>query len=320
MILTFLGTSSGVPTKTRNVTGIALSESVGRAWYLIDCGEATQHQILHTYLSLNALQAIFITHVHGDHCYGLPGILASAGMAGRRDPLKIIAPSGIKEWCESTQTHTQFYLPFELEFISTDQLPTIEFENTLVTLTKLSHRVPSYAYTFEEKRVEANLNAEKLKMDGIPQGSLWGKIKNGLDAEYEGRLIKSEEYLIYNNKPGKIVISGDNDQPGLLTDSCNGCDVLVHEATFTKDMAIKVGSGVGHSYAGLVAEFAQINKVPNLVLTHFSARYQSDIEKTPSIADIYNEAKQVYKGRLFMASDFTQYKLEKSGDFFENGS
>nr|MCH1932376.1 MBL fold metallo-hydrolase [Shewanella shenzhenensis] len=85
MKLQFLGTSAGVPTKQRNVTGLALSESEGKGWYLIDCGEATQHQLLHTHLTLNTLKAIFITHVHGDHSYGLPGILASAAMNGRKN-------------------------------------------------------------------------------------------------------------------------------------------------------------------------------------------------------------------------------------------
>ena len=89
MNIVFLGTSAGVPTKTRNVTGIAVREERGNGWYLVDCGEGTQHQILHTNLSINALQAIFITHIHGDHCYGLPGILASAAMNGRKAPLKI---------------------------------------------------------------------------------------------------------------------------------------------------------------------------------------------------------------------------------------
>ena len=100
MNLKFLGTSAGVPTKNRNVSGVALRESKGKGWYLIDCGEGTQHQVLHTKLSFHSLKAIFITHVHGDHCYGLPGILASAGMGGRKAPLTIVAPAG-KWLCKS---------------------------------------------------------------------------------------------------------------------------------------------------------------------------------------------------------------------------
>ena len=92
MNLLFLGTSAGVPTKTRNVSGVALHESKGKGWYLVDCGEGTQHQVLHTKLTFHSLKAILITHVHGDHCYGLPGILASAAMGGRTAPLPLVAP------------------------------------------------------------------------------------------------------------------------------------------------------------------------------------------------------------------------------------
>ncbi|MEY4562043.1 MAG: hypothetical protein RLZZ618_1320, partial [Pseudomonadota bacterium] len=109
MDLLFLGTSSGTPTKTRNVTGLALIEEQGRQWFLIDCGEGTQHQLLRTGLSVNDLATVFITHVHGDHCYGLPGLLASAGMHGRRTPLTVIAPLGVEAWWQATVQHTQLH-------------------------------------------------------------------------------------------------------------------------------------------------------------------------------------------------------------------
>jgi len=87
MDLLFLGTCAGVPTKARNVSATAVIEASGSGWYLVDCGEGTQHQLLRTPLSIRDLRAIFITHVHGDHCFGLPGLLASAGMSGRTQPL-----------------------------------------------------------------------------------------------------------------------------------------------------------------------------------------------------------------------------------------
>ncbi|WP_444997439.1 MBL fold metallo-hydrolase [Aliikangiella sp. IMCC44359] len=97
MELIFLGTSSGVPTKNRNVSGLAIKMQKNKHWYLVDCGEATQHQILHTKLSIKYLEAIFITHVHGDHCYGLPGLLASMSMAGKTEMLTIVAPKNIEK-------------------------------------------------------------------------------------------------------------------------------------------------------------------------------------------------------------------------------
>jgi len=314
MNLMFLGTSAGMPTRFRNVTALAVQEEVGRTWYLVDCGEATQHQILRTKLSLNRLAAIFITHVHGDHCYGLPGLLASAGMSGRVDPLTIVAPRGIEAWIKSTLQHTTLYLPFELQFIATESLSDFHIGNVCVDAIALSHRVASYAYSFTEVKVDSRLNQEKLTTDGVPRGPLWGEIKNGIDVEYEGRWLRSEDYLLFDNKPRKIVVGGDNDRPELLADACRDCNVLVHEATYTADVAKKSGESFGHSSAEQVAAFAESVSIPNLILTHFSARYQGDPAKSPSIEDIRKEAADFYKGNLFLAKDFAHYALQKSGE------
>ncbi len=307
-----MGTSSGTPTKSRNVTAVAILESKGSDWYLIDCGEGTQHQLLHSNLSVNSLRAVFITHVHGDHCYGLPGLLASAGLNGRRTPLTIVAPKGIKEWFAATQVYTELSLPFDLEFISSESLSSLDFGQFSVSITELSHRVPSFAYSFVESAIEVNLDIGKLKLSGVPQGPLWGKLQLGEDVEYEDLVYRSADFVQASRKPRKVIIGGDNDRPELLQEECKACDVLVHEATYTEDMALKVGD-VGHSYAKQVAEFSQSNSVPNLILTHFSARYQSGLNASASIEDIRLEAKKSYSGQLYLAEDFQIYKLEKTG-------
>lgn len=313
MDIIFLGTSSGTPTKTRNVTAIAIIESQGSDWYLIDCGEGTQHRLLYTRLSLNALKAIFITHIHGDHCYGLPGVLASAGMNGRTKPLTIVAPKGIKEWFESTQTYTQLYLPYELTFAETEHFSEQAFGQFSVSSTKLSHRVPSFAYSFIELNVDASLDIERLKAFGVPQGPMWGKLKSGVDVEHQGQILRSSEFIRYVNKPRKVVVCGDNDTPELLRAECVSCDVLVHESTYTEALASKAREA-GHSYAKLVASFAQSCALPNLLLTHFSPRYQLESEAGTSVNDIKKEAQAEYTGTLFLASDLETYRLNKLGE------
>lgn len=316
MNLVFLGTSAGVPTKARNVSGLALRESQGKGWYLVDCGEGTQHQVLRTKLSLTSLKAIFISHIHGDHCYGLPGLLASAAMHSRQAPLTIVAPAAIRAWLEATFEQTQLGLPFALEFISCDPLPAVEFGQITVATARLSHRVPSYAYSFTEKHPETVLNVEKLRQKGVPRGPLWGQLKQGMDIEVAGERLTSDAFLTPTHPPRKIVIAGDNDQPALLRDACQGAQVLVHEATYSQALAHKA-SEVGHSDARRVAAFAESVQLPHLVLTHFSPRYQPGSQGSPSIEDLRREAAGAYSGGLHLARDLAEYRLDKTGHLAE---
>ncbi len=268
MELLFLGTSAGTPTRQRNLSALALQE--GRDWWLVDCGEATQHQLLRTPLSLQHLQALFITHVHGDHCYGLPGLLASAGMQGRQHPLPIIAPEPIRHWLQASLALTGLQLPFELHFQAVEALAPWQDLYWQVQPVALSHRVPSFAYSFTERFPNVRLDLARLQRDGIPRGPLWGQLYRGLDPEYAGRRLHS---LDYRHPARRIVVAGDNDQPGLLADICQQARVLVHEATYTEAVAARTGSR-GHSTAATVARFAEAIRLPALLLTHFSPRYR----------------------------------------------
>lgn len=314
MEIQFLGTSSGTPTKTRNVSGLALRSSGSRHWSLVDCGEGTQHRILHTTLSLASLRAIFITHIHGDHCYGLPGLLASAGLLDRADPLCIVGPPAVRQFVECVLATTQLRLPYPLEFVDLDAvaaaplLPDFDLQ-----VTALSHRVPSFAYSFLEKTVENRLDARRLEADGIAPGPAWGSIRKGKDlALPDGRMVRAADYLLPSRRPRRIVIGGDNDSPALLADAARAADLLVHEATYTQAVLDKVGPGPRHCSARQVAQFAERAGVGNLVLTHFSPRYQ-DQEGPLTLADIEAEARAVYRGRLFLAADLDRYLLDRRG-------
>lgn len=294
-------------------------EEQGSAWYLVDCGEGTQHQLLRAPMSLMNLQAAFITHVHGDHCYGLPGLLASAGMLGRSLPLHIIAPVGIEAWIRATVQLTQLVLPYELRFVATEALEKWTYGNWVVEKTPLSHRVPSFAYTFTEAGTEPKLDTGKLEAHGIPRGPAWGQLRNGMDVTYAGRTLKSSDYICFPHAPKRVVVAGDNDRPELLREACRGAHVLVHEATFTKEIAEGPAKDFGHSSAASVASFAQSAGVPNLILTHFSPRYQADASRSPSIEDLRKEAAGNYDGKLFLAEDLARYRLSRSGELSRTG-
>lgn len=311
----FLGTSSGTPTKSRNVSGLALRASNARQWHLVDCGEGTQHRILFTNLSLATLGAIFITHIHGDHCYGLPGLLASAGLQNRSERLTLVGPQGIKQFLDGVMQSTQLRLPYQIHFIDIEATRSITvLDDFNVQAAPLSHRVPSYAYSFTEKTVEARLDTAKLHGDKIPAGPLYGQIQRGDDVTLpDGRVIHAKDYLLPSRKPRKIIVAGDNDTPGLLAHEAQYADVLIHESTYTESVLNKVGPGPQHSSAKRVAQFAADAGIPNLVLTHFSSRYQDPEKSGLSLADVEAEAKTSYNGRLFLANDFDRYALDKAG-------
>ncbi len=302
-----------MPTRQRNVTGLALLPDSSRQWYLFDCGEATQHQLLSTPLSIHKLRAIFITHVHGDHCYGLPGVLASAAMAGRTEPLPIIAPQAIQAWITATQQLTALYLPYQIEFLALESLPEWRDAHFSVQPWRLAHRVPSYGFSVTEQKREARLDSDKLRAQQIPAGPLWGQIQRGEAVTHQGRVYPASEFLHYPWPARKIVIGGDNEQPELLAEACQGAQLLVHEATYTRPILEKAGASFGHSCAEQVACFAEQVGLPHLLLTHFSPRYQHDQRQSPSIADIRREAAAHYRGDLHLAQDFARYRLAPDG-------
>jgi len=309
----FFGTGSGTPSKTRNVSGLALRSRASSHWALVDCGEGTQHQILRTRWSLHDLRAIFITHLHGDHCYGLPGLLASAGMLNRSGRLFVVGPAPLRSYLQGVMDTTELGLPYPIEFVDVALLdgadPLPDFQ---VRATPLSHRIPSFAYSFTERTVERKLDTDKLKAAGIAPGETWGRLQRGEDvALADGRVLRAGDFLLAPRKARRIIVGGDNDRPELLLEEAREAEVLVHEATYTEEVLRKVGPGPRHSSARMTASAAAAAGVPNLVLTHFSPRYQD--EGALTIHTIEDEARSCYDGNLFLARDFDRYVLDRQG-------
>lgn len=309
--LTFLGTSSGVPTKNRNVTALALQSTLNRDWWLIDCGEATQHRLQHIALSVHDLAGICITHVHGDHTYGLPGLLASASMTGRKRPLVLIAPLAIKLWLDATMLHSELFLTFPLVHVDVAANRLVHQEPGLtIERHELSHRAPSVGFRFAAESTRWKLDNDALRARGVPPGAQWGKLQAGQDLVLDdGSVLAAADYRVAQVERAVVVIGGDNDTPALLDQACAEAQLLVHEATYTEAILQKVGPGPTHSSVQRVAQFASARGLPNLILTHFSARY----DNPEGMAELEAEARQHYAGQLFLAQDFGTYELGADG-------
>ncbi|RJG42095.1 ribonuclease Z [Motilimonas pumila] len=313
MIFTFLGSSAGLPTKQRNVSGLAIRMSNQKLWCLVDCGEGTQHQLLHAPYSLNALAAIFITHMHGDHTFGLPGLLASAAMAGRTEPLTIVGPEQLQSYVKQSLLLTDSHLSYPLIFKQSQSITeSMMVAGMKVTPWPLSHRVPCHAWQFTEHALPHQLNQGKLEQEGIAKGPVWGQIQRQTGViEYQGRQLLCEDYWLTSHQGHSIIVAGDNDQPELLAAAAANSQVLIHEATYSQEIADKVGPAPMHSSARQVATFAQQAGLAHLLLTHFSARYGGAGKM--SVQQLAQEAQSVYQGQLALANDLDSYQLKSDG-------
>ncbi|CAG9621500.1 ribonuclease Z [Sutcliffiella rhizosphaerae] len=306
MKITFLGTGSGVPAKHRNVSSLALhiEDKEGSLW-LFDCGEATQHQILHTSLKPRKIKKIFITHLHGDHIFGLPGLLSSRSFQGGDTPLTVYGPKGIKLYLETSlhvsMTHLNYPLVIE-EF--EEQGLQIELDNYIIESKKLVHGIPSFGYRIVQKDLPGALLMDKVKVHRIPSGPHLQMLKEGkVITLADGRNFDGKEF-IGPPKRGKIItILGDTRYTDTSIELAQYADVLVHEATFgAKDELL--AKEYFHSTTLQAAKVAKSAKATQLLLTHISARYQGE-----DVQVLLQEAMDVFPNSIVM-KDFDVVEIK----------
>ncbi|MGK4331360.1 ribonuclease Z [Lonsdalea quercina] len=281
MELIFLGTSAGVPTKARNVASLALDLQGPRpAFWLFDCGEGTQHQILHTRLSASKIEKIFITHLHGDHLFGLPGLLCSRSMAGCQAPLTLYGPAGLKTFVDNALSLSGSYLTYPMEIVEVTSGPLCEDEHRVVTAYPMSHTLTCVGYRIEERPKPGALNVERLTEEGIRPGSWFQQLKRGESVTLEdGRTLHGADYLGPSTPGRSLAIFGDTRPSEAGRMLAAGVDVMVHEATVEASMADRA-SERGHSTTEQAATLARDAGAKRLIITHISARYgQEDNER-----------------------------------------
>lgn len=300
----FLGTGAGIPAKLRNVTSIALKllEERGSIW-LFDAGEATQHQILHTSIKPRRIEKVFITHLHGDHIYGLPGLLASRSFQGGESEVTVYGPKGLKEYITISLSVSQTYLKYPLKIVEIDDGVIFEDEQFIVEARLLDHGIPSYGYRIIEKDRPGTLLADKLVEAGVEPGPIFRKIKEGETVTLEdGTVIVPAEFLGPDQKGRIVTILGDTRYCENAISLARDADLLIHEATFSKGEE-KLAFDYFHSTTHQAAKVAKLAGSKQLCLTHISSRYDRQAWQ-----ELVTEAKEVF-ANTDIAEDFKEINI-----------
>ena len=311
MNITFLGTSSGVPTLSRNVSSLALKLSQKAEVWLFDCGEGTQHQLIKSTIKSSQIRKIFITHMHGDHIYGLPGLLATLGLSGNSKGIDIYGPSNLKNFISSALKNSYCKISFPLKFFEVEnyaQTNTNLFEDKSmeVKCASLNHRLPAYAYRVNEKDKPGEFNLDKAKKLNIPAGPIYGKLHSGQRVELEdGRILNGSDFCGEPRKGESFVYCTDTIFSKRAVELSKNVDLLVHESTFSEKDE-KMAFEKLHSTTTMAAKTALLSNAKKLVLTHLSPRYTPKSSVKP--VDLLNEAKKIFPN-TFLAKDFLNTKI-----------
>ncbi len=284
MKIEFLGTGAGSPGKFRNVSSLALKllDEINAVW-LFDVGEGTQHQILRSTIRPRKIEKIFITHLHGDHIFGLPGLLSSRSFQGGNLPLDLYGPRGIKDFVNVSLKVSQSRLAYPINFheLNEGQEGLIFEDNKFsVYCAPLDHKIACFGYRVVEHDHPGELMVEKLKRLNIPSGPIYGELKSGKTVTLpDGRIVDGKEMIGPAQKGRIVTILGDTRKTENSVKLAKNADVLVHESTFAKGEN-KMAHNYYHSTNVQAAEIAKKAKVHQLLLNHISARYTGKMAGT----------------------------------------
>ena len=299
MKIIFLGTSGSWPTVKRNVTSIALKRA--SEILLFDCGEGTQRQFQRSKLSYMQISKVFVTHFHGDHFLGLPGLIQTMQLNDRKKPLHVYGPKGIVKLMQQLLSLGFFKPGYKIVAHELADGEVLDFEEYKIKIINAKHGVPAIAYSFEEKMRPGRFNKSKALKMGIPEGPFFSQLQHGKTITLkDGRKIKPSMVLGPPRKGRKIVISGDTKPFDKMIEFSKDADVLIHDATFESSMQ-DIAGDYGHATAFQAAEIAKKAEVNKLYLTHISPRY---LDKSV----LEDDARKIFKNS-YVAKDFQEIEV-----------
>ena len=298
--VTFLGTAGSVPTIKRSLPAVLIQR--GNEQLMFDCGEGVQRQMIKAKVGFHKKMKLFISHMHGDHMLGLPGLLQTMALMDRQRTVEIYGLEGIRRFLEDTREVLQFALTFPVEIHEIHDAGTVcREEEYTIEAAWSNHVIPSLAYAFVEKPRPGKFYPAKARTISIPEGELWSKLQHGEEIKLAGgRVVKSEEVLGPMRHGRKIVYTGDTKPFKGFVRFAAGADLVIHEATLDDALAEKAAED-GHSTPSQAAEEAAKAKAKKLVLTHISARYAD-------ASVLLEQAKKVFKNTV-VAEDFMRLEL-----------
>lgn len=298
--VTILGSGAAIPTSRRNPT--AQYVQCSERHLLIDCGEGTQIQIRKHGIKFQRINHILISHLHGDHYFGLVGLLSTMHLMGREKSIKIYGPVGLKGLIMSQVYAGGGGFAFEINFIELEKdSKGVLFEDTKIKINyfPLSHRVPASGFIITEKVKERRLLVDKAKLDGV-KIEHYHRLKAGEDIEFEGKIFLSDAYTNSKGPELKYAFCSDTEYMSSVVESVKGVDLLYHEATFLENLRDRA-IATKHSTAGDAAKVAKEASVGKLLMGHLSARYES--------GELHlEEARPIFEN-CFVAEDGDQYTL-----------
>jgi ribonuclease Z len=289
--ITFLGTSAQIPTRKRNHTAILLNYNEENI--LIDCGEGTQRQFRIAKLNPCKVTRILITHRHGDHVFGLPGLISTFENSGYNKTLYIYGPKGIKKFLEHFLALKFTKRNFEIKI---EEVEGKFFENNefILSAEKMEHGIPTNAYSFVIKD-KLRLDKKKIEKSKLPPGPLMKKLKDGKDVSFEGKKYKSKDF-VYSEVGKKVSFVLDTLNNKKIIPFVRNSDLLISEASFSDDLKDLAKEHL-HLTAKQSGEIAKKSKSKKLILTHISQRYEKDLKS------LLSEAKKVFS-ETKLAKDF----------------
>jgi ribonuclease Z len=298
--VTFLGTAGSIPTQARSLSAVLIKRQ--NEQLMFDCGEGVQRQMIKAKVGFHKETKIFISHMHGDHVLGLPGLLQTMALMNRQKKLEIYGPEGTKQFLECVRETLQFGLTFPVEIHEIYDIGVVcDEKDYVVEAAKSNHVIPSFAYAFVEKPRPGKFYPEKARAQGVPEGELWSKLQQGDTVKLSnGRVICPADVMGSPRQGRKIVYTGDTRPFKGFAKFAAGADLVIHDSTLDDTLSEKAEVD-GHSTPSQAGQQAKKAKAKKLILTHISARY-------PDAGLLLEQAQKVFENTM-VAEDFMVLEL-----------